>query len=133
MAQPARLLRLFGDVGLARETLHQENLEPARRADHVIIDGSPRVAVLARSALLATDRVLIPVQPGPSDLWASAEMVNMISEAQMFRPTNRCRRCTPKYESVSSSPRAWQQVAWHANWYRTAPLHAKSAVWSTSY
>jgi chromosome partitioning protein len=80
------LPRLFSAVGLARETLHQEAPELARRADHVIIDGPPRIAALARSALLAADRVLIPIQPSPYDLWASAEMVNLIREAQVFRP-----------------------------------------------
>lgn len=38
------LPRLFSAVGLARETLHQEAPELARRADHVIIDGPPRIA-----------------------------------------------------------------------------------------
>ena len=80
------LPRLFSTVGLARETLHQEAPELARRADHVIIDGPPRIAALARSALLAAERVLIPVQPSPYDLWASAEMVALIREAQVFRP-----------------------------------------------
>ena len=44
------LPRLFSAVGLARETLHQEAPELARRADHVIIDGPPRIAALARAA-----------------------------------------------------------------------------------
>jgi chromosome partitioning protein len=83
------LPRLFSTVGLARETLHQEAPELARRADHVIIDGPPRIAALARSALLAADCVLIPVQPSPYDLWASAEMVALIREAQVFRPALR--------------------------------------------
>ena len=77
---------MFSAVGLARETLHQEAPELARRADHVIIDGPPRIAALARSALLAAERVLIPVQPSPYDLWASAEMVALVREAQVFRP-----------------------------------------------
>ncbi|EPJ2922888.1 ParA family partition ATPase [Pseudomonas aeruginosa] len=83
------LPRLFSAVGLARETLHQEAPELARCADHVIIDGPPRIAALARSALLAAERVLIPVQPSPYDLWASAEMVALIREAQVFRPALR--------------------------------------------
>jgi chromosome partitioning protein len=83
------LRRLFGAVGLARETLHQEAPELARRCDHLVIDGPPRITALARSALLAADRVLIPVQPSPYDVWASAEMVSLIREAQMFRPALR--------------------------------------------
>ncbi|MES1937520.1 ParA family partition ATPase [Salinisphaera hydrothermalis] len=80
------LPRLFGAVGLARETLHQEVPDLVRRCDHLVIDGPPRIAALARSALLATERVLIPVQPSPYDLWASAEMVTLVREAQVFRP-----------------------------------------------
>src|SRR5437868_11801521 len=56
------LSRLFGVVGLARDTLHREAPEIARDCDRVVIDGPPRVAGLMRSALLSADLVLIPVQ-----------------------------------------------------------------------
>ena len=78
--------RLFGVVGLARDTLHREAPELARDADHVVIDGPPRVAGLMRSALLAADLVLIPVQPSPFDGWASAEMLALLGEARIYRP-----------------------------------------------
>ena len=80
------LPRLFGVVGLARDTLHREATELARDADHVIIDGPPRVASILRSALLAADLVLIPVQPSPLDGWASAEMLTLLREARIYRP-----------------------------------------------
>ena len=78
--------RLFGVVGLARDTLHREAPELARGADHVVIDGPPRIAGLMRSALLAADLALIPVQPSPFDGWASAEMLSLIREARIYRP-----------------------------------------------
>ena len=78
--------RLFGVIGLARDTLHREAPELARDADHVVIDGPPRVAGLMRSALLAADLVLIPVQPSPFDGWASAEMLALLGEARIYRP-----------------------------------------------
>ena len=78
--------RLFGVVGLARDTLHREAPELARDADHIVIDGPPRVAGLMRSALLAADLVLIPVQPSPFDGWASAEMLALLGEARLYRP-----------------------------------------------
>lgn len=80
------LPRLFGVVGLARDTLHREAPELARDADHIVIDGPPRVASLMRSALLAADLVLIPVQPSPFDGWASAEMLSLLQEARIYRP-----------------------------------------------
>lgn len=80
------LPRAFGVVGLPRDTLHREAPELARSADYVVIDGPPRVAGLMRSALLAADLVLIPVQPSPLDGWASAEMLALVSEARIYRP-----------------------------------------------
>ena len=80
------LPRLFGVVGLARDTLHREAPELARDADHIVIDGPPRVASLMRSALLAADLVLIPVQSSPFDGWASAEMLSLLQEARIYRP-----------------------------------------------
>jgi len=80
------LPRLFGVVGLARDTLHREAPELAKDVDHVVIDGPPRVAGLMRAALLATDLVLIPVQPSPLDGWASAEMLALLREARIYRP-----------------------------------------------
>lgn len=89
--------RRFGVVGLARETLHQEVPELAQRTDYVVIDGPPRVTALARSAILAADLVLIPVQPSPFDVWASSEIVALVNEARIFKPwlkaafvVNRC-------------------------------------------
>src|SRR3546814_17878222 len=79
------LPRLFSAVSLPRETLHQEAPELARRADHLIIDGPPRIAALARSTLMAADRVLVPVQPSPFDFWARAARVDLTREAQVFR------------------------------------------------
>jgi chromosome partitioning protein len=88
------LPRLFGVIGLARDTLHQEAPELARDARHVIIDGP------MRSALLATDLVLIPAQPSPFDGWASGEMLKLLAEARIFRPQLTARfvlnRCTAR-------------------------------------
>jgi chromosome partitioning protein len=78
--------RLYGVFGLARDSLHQEAPQIALQADFVVIDGPPRVAALARSALLAADLVLIPVQPSAYDVWASNEMVELVAEAKVFRP-----------------------------------------------
>ena len=83
------LERLYGVFGLARDTLHHEAPQIAQEVDFVIIDGPPRVAALARSALLAADLVLIPVQPSAYDVWATQEMVQLIVEAQVFRPALR--------------------------------------------
>jgi chromosome partitioning protein len=57
----------------------------AKAYDLVVIDGAPRVNELARAAMLASDLVVIPVQPSPYDVWASADTVRLVREARQFR------------------------------------------------
>jgi chromosome partitioning protein len=80
------LPRLFGVLGLARDTLHVEAPAIARGVHHVLIDGSPRIEPLMRSAMLAADLVVVPAQPSPFDGWASSEILRLIQEARIYRP-----------------------------------------------
>jgi chromosome partitioning protein len=76
---------LFSVVGMAKPTLHRELPDIAQDYDAVFIDGAPRVNELGRAAILASDFVVIPVQPSPYDVWAAAETVQLIREAQQFK------------------------------------------------
>ena len=62
---------LFTVVGMAKPTLHRELPALAEQHDAVVIDGPPRVNEIGRAAILASDLVLIPVQPSPPDIWAA--------------------------------------------------------------
>ena len=76
----------FPVVGMARDTLHRDLGEITKDYAHAVIDTPPRVSALARSAILAADLVLIPVQPSSYDVWAAAETVKLIGEAQQYKP-----------------------------------------------
>lgn len=76
---------LFPVIGLPRATIHKEMPNLQRGYDHVIVDGPPRVTELARSAIMAADLVLIPVQPSPYDVWAAQEVVGLIEEARIYK------------------------------------------------
>ncbi len=76
---------LFPVIGMAKPTLHKDLPSVAGDYNITIIDGAPRVNELGRAAILASDLVLIPVQPSPLDVWASDETVQLIREAQQFR------------------------------------------------
>jgi chromosome partitioning protein len=76
---------LFPVVGMPKPTLHKDLPEIARDYAFVIIDGAPRVNELCRAAIMASDFVLIPVQPSPYDVWASQEIVNLIREARIYK------------------------------------------------
>jgi chromosome partitioning protein len=77
---------LFAVAGLPRASIHKELPALAKGTDVVLIDGPPRVYDVARSAIMASDLVLIPVQPSPYDVWAAKEIVDILNEATVFKP-----------------------------------------------
>jgi chromosome partitioning protein len=76
---------LFSVVGFDRPTIHKEIKDLAKGYDYVVIDGPPRVTDLARSAIMAADIILIPVQPSPYDIWAAQDVIEIIKEASVFK------------------------------------------------
>ena len=76
---------LFSVVGFPRPSIHKEIGQIGQGYDHIVIDGPPRVTDLARSAIMASDIVLIPVQPSPYDIWAADEVVKLIDEAKVYK------------------------------------------------
>lgn len=77
---------MFAVAGLPRASIHKELPTLTKGFDIVLIDGPPRVYDVARSAIMASDVVLIPVQPSPYDVWAAKEIVDLLHEASVFRP-----------------------------------------------
>src|SRR5271166_1188506 len=52
----------------------------ARAADLVVIDGPPHADTEAQIAVRAAGLVLVPIQPSPLDLWATAATLKMVRE-----------------------------------------------------
>lgn len=69
-------------VGLDRETLPKDLQAVAGGYDWIVIDGAPQIAKLSAAAVRAADVVLIPVQPSPYDIWACADLVDLVSARQ---------------------------------------------------
>ncbi len=80
---------LFPVVGLPKNSIHKELPALAGNFDFVIIDGPPRVYNVAQSAIMASDLVLVPVQPSPYDVWAAKEIIDLMHEASVFKPSIR--------------------------------------------
>ena len=78
---------MFPVAGLPKAGLHKELPTLASDYTAVFIDGPPRVYDVARSAIMASDLVLIPVQPSPYDVWAAKEIVDLMNEASVFKPS----------------------------------------------
>lgn len=73
-------------VAVTEPVLHRDLPRMSSDYDHVVIDGAPRHSATAKSAILASDFVLIPVQPSGADFWSSRETVALVGEAATFNP-----------------------------------------------
>lgn len=80
----------FTVVGMPKATIHKQLPLLVPDYDDIVIDGPPRIAELARSILLASDLVVVPLQPSPLDIWAASETVDLVREAQVYKPTLKC-------------------------------------------
>jgi chromosome partitioning protein len=75
----------FQVIGLTKPVLHRDVPRLASDYDCVVIDCAPRRFEMARSAMMAADVVLIPVQPSGADFWASRETVNLAKEIHALK------------------------------------------------
>lgn len=72
-------------VGLDRESLTKDIEAVKAGYDYVIIDGAPSIAKLSIAAVKIADLVVILVQPSPWDIWATADLVEIIKGNQEIR------------------------------------------------
>ena len=76
----------FPVVGLPKPSIHKELAVLSQGYAWTVIDGPPRVYEVARSAIMASDAVFIPVQPSPYDVWAANEILELFKESDVYRP-----------------------------------------------
>lgn len=80
----------FRVIGMARDNMARDAIELAAGHTHTVIDGPPRAQKIARSVIIASDVVLIPIEPSGLSTWAAMETVAQIQEAQALKPTIKC-------------------------------------------
>ena len=66
-------------IGLDHTSLDKD-LKCVGQHDYIIIDGSPQATEIALAAIRAADFILIPVQPSPYDLWATANLIDLVKQ-----------------------------------------------------
>lgn len=66
-------------IGLDHTSLDKD-LKSVGQHDYIIIDGAPQATEIALAAIRAADFILIPVQPSPYDLWATANLIDLVKQ-----------------------------------------------------
>ncbi len=71
---------------IATASDHKEMVEQiesvSSRADYIVLDAPPRIAEITRAMLMLADLIIIPVGATAPELWATADLLETIAEAQ---------------------------------------------------
>lgn len=78
-------------IGAGGPSMRQSVLAVAETADVIIIDTPPRMAIETKTAMALADVVLVPVSPGPSDIWALGQTQETLDEVRALRPNLKAR------------------------------------------
>jgi chromosome partitioning protein len=77
---------LFNLVAMPRNTLHTQLPTLSGNYQWTFIDGPPLAGDVAKSAILASDLIIVPLQPSGADKWSTEKILNLISEARFYKP-----------------------------------------------
>lgn len=80
----------FQVVSMARENMAKEALKLAVDFEFTVIDGPPHAEQIARSCIIASDFVALPIEPSGLSTWASDLTVRQVREAQDYKGDLKC-------------------------------------------
>lgn len=100
----------FTVIAITRDTLHRELPAVTRDVDRAIIDGPSHIEAITRSALMATDCLLVPVQPPPFQGLAFVETLRLANGVMTVRPQLRIRLALNRCNARASVTRDLTQT-----------------------
>lgn len=80
----------FQVVAMARENMAKDAMKLASSYDYTIIDAPPHAESISRSVIIASDLVVMPIEPSGLSSWASDITVQQIQQAQDYKETLKC-------------------------------------------
>lgn len=80
----------FQVVSMARANMARDAMKLAADYTHTVIDGPPHAEEIARSCIVASDFVVLPIEPSGLSTWASDLTVRQVKEARDFKPSLKC-------------------------------------------
>jgi chromosome partitioning protein len=73
-------------VHYAQETLHRDIVGHVDNYDDIVVDGAGKIDALTRSAMLAVEMVVIPIQASGLDAWAASDVLGLLDDSVMYKP-----------------------------------------------
>ena len=75
----------FTIASLARPRMARDAMALAADFTHTIIDGPARGQDIAHSVVIASDLVVVPIEPGGASLWAAAETIETVNNGRALK------------------------------------------------
>ena len=75
----------FPVVHLSRNNMSGEIVTLSSNYERVVIDGPPRAESLSRAVIIASDLVVLPIEPSGASDWASQVTIQQIQEAREYK------------------------------------------------
>lgn len=76
---------LVADTAADHRELIKKTEQHAKTADYIVLDGPPRIAEMTRAILMLADLCLVPVGASVAEIWATADLLNIIEQAKKVR------------------------------------------------
>jgi chromosome partitioning protein len=80
----------FQVVSMARENMAKDAMKLARQYDYTIIDAPPHAEAISRSCIIASDFVVLPIEPSGLSTWASDLTIRQFQAARDMKETLKC-------------------------------------------
>lgn len=75
---------LFPVIGMDRANTLDKDIKNLGNFDIAIIDGSPQLKDMAIACIKVSNVILIPIQPSQLDIWATSDLLELISERKQI-------------------------------------------------
>lgn len=80
----------FTVIGMARDKMAHDAIRMAADYDHVVIDGPRDAEAITRNVIIASDIVMLPIEPSAFSVNAAKTTVAQVEECQVIKPHLKC-------------------------------------------
>lgn len=76
----------FPIVSIANPSINKAVQQIKTDYEYIVIDGIPSISKITQSTILASDVVVVPMQPSGVDVWATESLIEMVDASRVLNP-----------------------------------------------
>lgn len=80
----------FTVIGMARDSMAKDAMRMATDYDHTVIDGPRDAEGITRNVIIASEVIIIPIEPSAFSINAAKTTIAQVEECQIIKPSLKC-------------------------------------------